>query len=420
MEADLLRVRSEHRTVRTQAHTQKEEEEEIISFGEPSRIRGHKERVFHLEPSPVDPDVLLSGGEDTTCRLWRLGQNEHKCEKVFRGHKEEILICGFSPSGDLVASGGNDNIICVWDNGRLKHAVEHADFSMRPVKRMRPEDEHHACCADPNSLEVQEQEEFEQAEEGGLVARLTLKDQPYGCSFLSDTELVTACGGVMTLWDMAVGEASGEVCVGNDVPASSGATFVYGGERNPNAEVWIFETSLAPNTGIMATACSDGLVRLYDARFRSPKPICRVQNNAATSCAATTCHFEADGTELGSAWGNGMMSSFDLRAGIQRMCVTAHQSIVYKCRWWQHMHQSSPLLVSASKDRSCKLWDVATGKQHGETLAHSDDVLTLAVSPLKPYLAIAGGSGGYIQNSQIHIYRKAEQALAQFCVPCGL
>ena len=81
---------------------------------------------------------------------------------------------------------------------------------------------------------------------------------------------------------------------------------------------------------------------------------------------------------------------------------------------------SGPLLVTASKDQTGKLWDVRTGKQHGQTLKHPDDLLALAVSPLRPYIAFAGGGGGYIQNNQILVYQEAVKAPLQFCVPCGL
>ena len=36
----------------------------------------------------------------------------HTCEK---GHTNWVLVVSFSPNGKLLASGGMDNLVCLWD-----------------------------------------------------------------------------------------------------------------------------------------------------------------------------------------------------------------------------------------------------------------------------------------------------------------
>ena len=360
-----MQCRGSHPTNNTPTH-----------FTPQTPIRGHgpRTRVFHVEASPVDPAILVSTGEDATARVWLLGPDgSNRCQRVLRGHKEEVLVCGFSPDGELIATGGNDNLVHVWDNGRM------------------------------DSLGGSNDEDESQGFHEKELARLKLHDQVYGCSFVSENRLMTAAGESMSLWDLTEGRSVASVSVQEDVKG-----FVFGGERNEQGEVWIFETSIT-EAGMVAAACTDGFVRVYDARLRSPKPLHRLRNGPADSCAATSCCFDAyNGTNLACAWGNGWMSAWDLRAGRTLVEFAAHESIVYKCRWWRHSRSDEGLLVSASRDKSVRLWELQHGTQHGQSLMYNDVVLALAVSPLQPYLAFAGGNGGYIQKNHVAVYQAVE------------
>jgi ribosome assembly protein 4 len=58
--------------------------------------------------------MLASGSGDKTVRLWDL--NTETPEKTLSGvHKNWVLLVSFSPDGKLLASGGMDNNIVIWD-----------------------------------------------------------------------------------------------------------------------------------------------------------------------------------------------------------------------------------------------------------------------------------------------------------------
>jgi predicted NACHT family NTPase len=76
-------------------------------------LRGHESTVFSVAFSP-DGQTLASGGEDNTIRLWDLRQPA-AAPAVLRGHERWVNAVAFSPDGQTLASGGGDSTIRLWD-----------------------------------------------------------------------------------------------------------------------------------------------------------------------------------------------------------------------------------------------------------------------------------------------------------------
>ena len=74
------------------------------------RLRCHRDRVSSLAWNGA---VLSSGSRDAT-----IVQNDVRSESSFlrmHGHQQEVCGLHWSPDGQLLASGGNDNRLCLWE-----------------------------------------------------------------------------------------------------------------------------------------------------------------------------------------------------------------------------------------------------------------------------------------------------------------
>lgn len=74
-------------------------------------LTGHNGAVHDLVLSPYN-QILASGSEDHTLRLWRLPSGE--CFKTLEGHSGEVWGVAISPDGRLLVSGSDDNSLRLW------------------------------------------------------------------------------------------------------------------------------------------------------------------------------------------------------------------------------------------------------------------------------------------------------------------
>src|SRR5262245_55770738 len=81
------------------------------------RIAAHKGRVCALTYSP-DGKLLASGGEDKKVRVWNPVTGDEVA--VYKGHKGCVYALAYSPDGALLASGGGRNELFRWDTSSIR------------------------------------------------------------------------------------------------------------------------------------------------------------------------------------------------------------------------------------------------------------------------------------------------------------
>ncbi|KAJ8602134.1 hypothetical protein CTAYLR_001652 [Chrysophaeum taylorii] len=75
------------------------------------RMDGHAARVSALA---WNAHILSSGSRDSTIVHHDVRVREHAVGSCVGGHAQEVCGLAWSPDGTMLASGGNDNLVCLW------------------------------------------------------------------------------------------------------------------------------------------------------------------------------------------------------------------------------------------------------------------------------------------------------------------
>ena len=87
---------------------------------------GHSARVSSLA---WNRSLLSSGGRDSLIVHHDVRIAEHRCGTL-KGHAQEVCGLRWSPWGTQLASGGNDNLLNVWDDRYASSATHATDQAL--------------------------------------------------------------------------------------------------------------------------------------------------------------------------------------------------------------------------------------------------------------------------------------------------
>ncbi len=307
-------------------------------------FRGHSHGVWAVAFSP-DGAMLASGGAERLVRMWDIETG--RLLRSLRGHTNDIRAIVFTPDGQTLATGSEDRTIRLW-NGKTGE----------PMKLLFTRYDHNVCSLSlsPDGLMLargshNKDIKIWEVTTGTELMTLLGKDEhdhhwsvciafsPDGIHLASGTDI-----GKIKIWEVL---PSGEEKVlhhghWRQDQAESTETRGYfieddGGFQKP-MDYWIGAMTFTPDTKLLITGSRDTTIKL-----------------------------------------------FEMPDVVEKKSLTGHKG-------WVRSLVVSPdgkVLVSASDDQTIKFWDLSTGRNFRTLKGHSGGVRCLTFSPDGKRLASA-------------------------------
>jgi len=317
-----------------------------------------------------DGERVVSTSPDGTLKVWETVSGNPLC--VLEGHPEIVKLeddegvmkfvnsCVFSPESRHLVSASSVGTLKVWRaespgllrefTGRLETVLSWDPDGKKIVSTPAEEDW---------KLKVWN------SESGDVLLTLKNEKPVNGCAFSPDgKQIVTASSDfALTVWDAEKGEMLG-VLEGHSNAVNTCA-FSADGRR-------------------FLSASSDGTLKIWDAELiRLPR---------SHSVSAVGCAFSRDGKRIASAFSDGTLKVWDVNIGELLNTYSEHSGSATGCSF------SGELIVSSSSDRSLKIWEAdlnksvrtletkmgknkTTDEERGEIEGHTESVNGCAFSP---------------------------------------
>lgn len=287
-------------------------------------VHGHRGSVFAVRFSP-DGSLLASGGEDRHIRLWNA--NDGALKFTLKGHEKTVWQLAFSPDGARLVSGSLDGTVRAWDvqTGAL---VWTADRNERGVTwvAFSPDGKRIGTASNDAAITLLD------AQSGALQTTWKQTDGVLSGAFSVDGKYIVTGGvhGIARLWDVA-SQRLVRSSTQHDGP--------------------IFDVEFSPDGERVATASNDSMVRIFST---SPGRDLSVPERHQT---VNRVRFSPDGTRLLVASEASDATLRNALNGERIMAIGAHESGVGDALF----SPDGTLIATLSRDATAKLWDVRTG-----------------------------------------------------------
>jgi WD40 repeat protein/serine/threonine protein kinase len=374
-------------------------------------LKGHSWWVWAAEFSP-DGNRIVTAGQDGKAIVWdkeaigsqlsAVGQNQTGSRLAdsrqptadsrrytpvteFTGHNGAVYAARFSPDGKLVATGGYDKLIMIWDPAQVrpidigKRLDGQPDTSLNFVRLAGHDGPVRSVAFSPNGkLALSGSEDntirvWDVATGEGVKALRGHGSGVRSCVFSPDGQWVLSGGDdeSVRLWNM---QGYQEVRVLH-------AT-VFSGHEDA-----VLSARFSRDGRQIVTASRDRTASLWNAE--TGEPVRRFQEGHEFLVSSAV--FYPDGRHLATGAGDNSVRVWDLTAGTQTAMITPTGRIGTLA-----ISPDGKWLATGSIGSAIKLWNATTGASLGELKGHDAEISALRFSPAGNQLA-SGDSQGHVR-----------------------
>ncbi|MHC4464198.1 MAG: hypothetical protein ACYS30_22625, partial [Planctomycetota bacterium] len=315
-----------------------------------------------FEAGACSPDgrLIASGGWDATIRVWDIVRGEQL--RQLRGHAEYISSLQFSPDGRYIASGSADRTVRVWDvaSGETVMILRGHDGEISSL----------AFTLDKKQLVSGSWDgtiKIWDVTSGAEIQTLHKHEGGIASVALSPDGMLVTSGGwdyTVRIWDVTTGEFS---ALQGDKPSHC--------------------VAFSPDGRYVVSGGRDGVVRLINIADRSELMTMR-GHNGIIRCVA----FSPDSQMVVSCGNDNTIRTWKVETGVELGVLRGHeQSVTFAL-----FTPDGRRIVSGSEDSTIKIWDPYIDRSKAVLHGHKDCVSGLMFTPDNKRL-VSGSWDGIIK-----------------------